>query len=140
VESESATSLGALPPPTKVEVHSDDSGPVRALLAGQIDRATVPQIREQLAEVQRRCGVKDMVMDLSGVDFIDSSGLHILLQVHQELEHAAATLVLLAPSEPVRFVLSLTGLDRHLTVVDTLPQVTALLARNAAGESGLPAR
>jgi anti-sigma B factor antagonist len=128
VESHRATPASALPAPPAIEVRSDAGGPARAVVSGQIDRAAVPTIRSRLADVRQRFGSQDTIIDLCGVDFIDSSGLHILLQTHQQLERDGAVLVLVAPGAAVRSVLSLTGLDRHLTVVDTLPQATALLA------------
>ncbi len=128
MERHRTTPASALPPPPAIEVRSDAGGPARAVVSGQIDRAAVPTIRSRLADVRQRFGSQDTIIDLCGVDFIDSSGLHILLQTHQELERDGAVLVLIAPGAAVRGVLSLTGLDRHLTVVDTLPQATALLA------------
>jgi anti-sigma B factor antagonist len=135
VESHLGTRANALPPPPlKVEGHSDATGPARLAVIGQIDRASVPAISERLAEMHRQFGSQDTIVDLAGVEFIDSSGLHLLLQAHQELSEQGAALVLLAPSQTVREVLSLTGLDRHLSVADTLAQATALLGKRAAGD------
>jgi anti-anti-sigma factor len=135
VESHLGTPASALPPPPlRVEGQSDANGPAHVVVLGQIDRASVPTIREQLAKMRRQFGSQDTIVDLAGVEFIDSSGLHLLLQAHQELSECSAALVLLAPSETVRGVLSLTGLDRHLSVADTLAQATALLAKRATGD------
>ncbi len=135
MESHHGTPPGALPPPPlRVEGHSDASGPAHLVVLGQIDRAGVPTIREQLAKVHRQFGSQDTIIDLAGVEFIDSSGLHLLLQTHQELGEDHAALMLCAPSKTVREVLSLTGLDRHLGVADTLAQARALLAERAAGD------
>ncbi len=107
---------------------------MRATISGQIDRAGTPAIRRCLAQARARYGPRDTILDLCGVEFIDSSGLHLLLQTHQELGGEHAALVLLAPGEPVKGLLALTGLDRYLTVVDTLPQATALLAEHGTGK------
>jgi anti-anti-sigma factor len=118
----------------RVEGRSDATGPAHVAVSGQIDRAGVPTIREQLAKMHRQFGRQDTIIDLASVDFIDSSGLHLLLQAHQELDRHCAALVLFAPSETVRGVLSLTGLDRHLNVADTLAQASALFDERAAGD------
>lgn len=106
----------------------DREGPLRVTVTGQIDRFSTAEIADRLAEVRAGHDVGDTIIDLSGVDFIDSGGLHLLLQNHQLLEGSGASLVLVAPEEPVKGLLELTGLDRYLTAVDTLTQALALLA------------
>jgi anti-sigma B factor antagonist len=134
VESNPASTGAQLPAPLAINLESDGDGTVRATISGQIDRAGTPAIRGCLAQAKARHGPRDMILDLRGVEFIDSSGLHMLLQTHQELHGEQSMLVLLAPEEPVRGLLALTGLDRYLTVVDSLPQAMALLAERGTGE------
>jgi anti-sigma B factor antagonist len=63
-----------------------------------------------------------VVLDLSGVTFIDSTGLRALLDAHARLERLV---VAAPPGSPVETLLSLTGLDDVLTV---RPDVDAALA------------
>jgi anti-sigma B factor antagonist len=135
VESHHGIPASALPPPPlRVEAHSDATGPAHLVVVGQIDRAGVPAIRAQIAKMHRQFGSQDTIVDLAEVEFIDSSGLHLLLQTHQQLGEDHAALMLCAPSKTVRDVLSLTGLDRHLGVADTLAQARARLAERIAGD------
>lgn len=133
MESHPVSTQAPLPPPLTIDVQVDRYGLTRAVLTGQIDRFVTPKVAERLSKARAHSGGDDMIIDLSGVDFIDSSGLHLLLQTHQALEAAGAALVLLAPHEPVKGLLALTGLDRYLLAVDTLSQALALLAERSAG-------
>jgi anti-sigma B factor antagonist len=128
VESHPASTPAPLPPPLTVDVKIDGPGSLLAIVTGQIDRASVPTLKEHLAAAQARQGPQDAIVDLTDVEFIDSSGLHMLLQIHQEHGGQGTSLVLLAPTEPVKGLLALTGLDRYLMVVDTLPDAMARLA------------
>jgi anti-sigma B factor antagonist len=128
VESDPAGTPAALPPPLTIEVQIERDGFIRVTITGQIDRFSTSEIGERLTEARTPMPDSDMIIDLSGVEFIDSSGLHLLLQTHQALHGAGATLVLIAPNEPVKGLLTLTGLDRYLTAVDTLSQALALVA------------
>lgn len=128
MESHPASTSAPLPPPLTVEVQLDPPGSLLATITGQIDRASVPTIREHLSQAQAPGATRDAIVDLRGVEFIDSSGLHLLLLTHQELDSHGACLVLLAPEEPVKGLLALTGLDRYLMVADRLPEAMALLA------------
>lgn len=128
VESDPASRPAPLPPPLTIDVRAERDGFIRATITGQIDRFSTPVIAARLAEARAPSPSSDTILDLSGVEFIDSSGLHLLLQTHQSLQGSEARLVLIAPREPVKGLLTLTGLDRYLTAVDTLSQALALVA------------
>ncbi|WP_432127644.1 STAS domain-containing protein [Streptomyces sp. bgisy082] len=65
-----------------------------------------------------------VVADMSGVSFIDSSGINMLLTAHQQLSDAKGRLRLAAPTDNVLRVLALTGVDTvfpcHPTLQDAL--------------------
>jgi anti-sigma B factor antagonist len=56
-------------------------------------------------------------VDLAAVEFIDSSGLRVLLTTHEDQELRGARFELIAPSEAVRRLLELTSLAEHLHVL-----------------------
>lgn len=56
-------------------------------------------------------------LDLSGVEFIDSNGLHALIHAHQYATARGSQLVLVAPSSAVTRLLELTGCDKILTTM-----------------------
>ena len=77
-------------------------------LSGEVDSATMPQLERRLAESVAKAA--DVTLDLSELNFMDSSGLKLLVQVAHQLE-GSGKLILLAPSGIVRRVLELTQLD-----------------------------
>lgn len=82
------------------------------LITGDLDVATIGPVRQQVFDLIGS-GATDLVLDLSGVTFMDSSGITLLLQCR-----ARATLVIRAPSTAVRRILALTGVAELLTISD----------------------
>lgn len=80
---------------------------------GRLDMVSAPSLREQLrTEVQR--GQTRLVVDLSGVDHIDSSGLSALIAGLKAARQAGGSLSITKPSTQVRRILKLTNLHRVL--------------------------
>ncbi|HEX5587828.1 MAG TPA: STAS domain-containing protein [Acidimicrobiia bacterium] len=80
--------------------------------AGEIDVATSPLLRAELAEALEQ-GPDTVTLDLARVSFIDSSGLGVLVGALKRLrEHQAdATLRVVHTQDAVRKVFDITGLD-----------------------------
>ena len=55
-------------------------------------------------------------LDLSAVDFVDSSGLRILIDAHQRLRDAAGSLTIIAPSDAVVRLFEISGVQDYLTI------------------------
>lgn len=58
----------------------------------------------------------DVVVDLGSVEFVDSSGLRVLIGAHKRRVAAGARLILTNLSPPVQRLISLTGLDVYLVI------------------------
>ena len=87
-------------------------------LSGEVDLDSSPRAREALLEaVARRAQV---VVDLSAVDYIDSSGVASLVEAYQQARKNSSTFTLATPSEPARRVLELARLDRVFTIHDSM--------------------
>ena len=85
-------------------------------LAGEIDAHTAPDLSARYAELPEGSG--DFANDMSGVDFMDSSGLRVIIELHQRAEQASRRLVLQAPSQAVARLIEVSGLVGHLHVAD----------------------
>lgn len=89
-------------------ISSNDTG---LAAIGEIDAHTAPS----LASAIDAAG-PDVALDLSGVEFVDSSGLRVLIDAHQRLAEAGGGLRLTALSEPVRRLLEISGVSGYLGV------------------------
>jgi len=96
-------------------------------LAGEVDIYTAPRFKECLLELLDD-GVVNLVVDLSGVTFIDSTALGVLIGGVRRVNAAAGAMTLVVTSRPVERVLSITGLDRVFTIHESLEDAIAALA------------
>jgi anti-sigma B factor antagonist len=90
-------------------------------VAGELDLATAPGLRERVREMPDEA--LQVALDLTGVGFVDSSGLGAIIACLKHVRERGGELVLVAPdASPVAKLLSLTGLEpsiaRVLTVDD----------------------
>lgn len=95
------------------EVRRDDR--LVLVVSGEIDTATSPDLGSRLSEVPADASV---TLDLSGVSFVDSSGLSVLIAAHQRQRSRGGRLSLSSLNEVVARLFAVTGLDRHLDIVD----------------------
>ncbi|MBM7789844.1 STAS domain-containing protein [Tenggerimyces flavus] len=91
--------------------------------SGEFDLSNCENLRDQLLATMSE-PLPLLVLDLSGVRFIDSAALNTLLIVGRHAEAVRTTLRLAAPSPIVAKLLHLTSLD---TVFDVHPDVDAAL-------------
>ena len=89
-------------------------------LEGDVDLQSSPRARDVLLEAVERSD--RVVVDLSAVGYIDSSGIAALVEALQRSRQrpAGSTLALAAVSDPVLRVLKLARLDRVFTIHPTL--------------------
>ena len=95
-------------------------------LAGELDLHNADEVRRALSEQVER-GVDRLVVDMEAVTFVDSTALGVLVETRAKLGRDTA-FVLAAPAPEARRALRISGLDRHLTVVDTLNEALAARA------------
>lgn len=82
---------------------------------GELDVASGPELEKQIKRLQW-AGANSIVIDLSGLDFIDSTGLHVLIRAHRRA--LDGQLRLLRGSRNVHRVFQLTGTDAVLPFAD----------------------
>jgi anti-sigma B factor antagonist len=79
-------------------------------VAGEVDMQTAPDLQTAIETASSRA--LEIWVDVSDTTFMDSSGLHALVQSRAHLAEAGRRLVLICPQGPVLRVLTLTGLDQ----------------------------
>lgn len=89
-------------------------------VAGELDLATSPQLLEALQQILAG-GTRNVVIDLAGVSFMDSSALGTLVVMFKAFGEAGGRLCLAAAQPQVRSVLAITSVDRAIDVYDTVP-------------------
>lgn len=93
-----------------LDVHEDDDHGAQALeLSGELDVASAPALRERLAEIATR-GSGPLVIDLTRLDFIDSTGLSVLLNAKRRLSRRDRGFAVVCPPGHVRRILEMTRL------------------------------
>jgi len=92
-------------------------------LAGELDLYNADQVKVALGTA---CddSPQRVVVDLSEVEFIDSTALGVLIEAKTKLDNGRAFL-LAAPGLETRRALQISGLDRHFSVHDSVPEALA---------------
>jgi len=99
------------PQPSRLQLDESPGRSVKAV--GIIDSHTADEL---LAHLRNLGTDNDVRLDLTDIEFIDSSGLRSIVTAHQELEEAGRRLVLSGLSESVQRLLEITGLTDHLNI------------------------
>ncbi|MEV4763981.1 STAS domain-containing protein [Micromonospora chokoriensis] len=84
---------------------------------GELDMATAPQLRDNLQQLIDS-GDRQVVVDMAGVRFIDSSALGTLVVMFKSLGDVDGRLSLAGVQPGVRRVLSITSVDRVIDIYD----------------------
>ncbi len=88
---------------------------------GEVDVYTAPQLRERLdAEIE--AGRYDFVVDLSGVSFMDSTGLGVLVGRLKQIRVHDGTMRLVCAHDRVLKVFVITGLDKVFEIFPTVDE------------------
>ena len=104
-------------------------------LAGELDIADVPRLEQELdAAVAESEGA--FLVDLTALEFLDSSGIRLLLRARALLGRADRTFALICPHGPVRRAIELTGVSDLFTIYATRDDAGRALVRALRGASG----
>ena len=93
-------------------------------VAGEIDVASADRLRERLARTVAEGGT-DLVVDLTGVTFMDSTGLGLLVGTLKRVRTAGGRMALVLDAEPLLKVFRITGLHQVFTIHPTLDEALA---------------
>lgn len=104
-----------------VEVRTDGSAAV-IVVRGELDLATSPELEQQLEQLWGS-DTQVLVIDLRELEFMDSTGLSIIVKAHQRLSEAGRKLSLVRGSQQVQRLLDLTGVSERLRLVDSPEEV-----------------
>ncbi len=94
-------------------------------VSGEVDIRTAPELREQLVSVIDG-GSHRLIVDLTAVEFLDSTALSVMVGAHKRLVRLGSRLVIVATDERTLRVLNVTGLSRVFSVHDSLESALTL--------------
>lgn len=94
---------------------------------GELDLASAPQVRQEGIRILAG-GSRQVVLDLAGVDFMDSMGVAVLVGLRRRLTAAGGTVRVARAGPQPRRVLELTGLDQIVAHFDDLDEALAPVA------------
>lgn len=115
-----ASTMHAMTDLLKVDVATQGERTVISA-TGEIDLSTAPMLETLLDEMS---GVDGMVLDLSGVTFIDSTGLRVILGADTKAGESGRGLAIVATDGPVMRLFELTGVDVRLSLFESVAAAT----------------
>jgi len=92
---------------------------------GEIDVYTSPELKQKIVEYTE-AGVKSLVINLSKVEYLDSTGLGVLIGGLKRLREASGNLSLVAPGMRILRIFEITGLDK---IFDIYPSEEEAIAK-----------
>lgn len=111
-----------------------ESGCTVVAVAGEVDVFTAPVLDEALSAAVAE-GNTCIVVDLTRVDFLDSTGLSVLVKALKRIREADGSLHIVVASERVAKVFRLTGLDKIVPLHATLEQALRSEPSDSAGSN-----
>lgn len=116
--------------PAQFEVRSETPRPGTRVLtvSGELDLNTAPQLEHGIEEALAVEPDAAIAIDLAGCEFIDSTGIALIVRTWQRLDGGTGgRLVLSRPSDQVRRLLSITGVEGSIPVREDLAEAIAEL-------------
>lgn len=118
-----------------LEISSEHKDGVLVVTAvGELDALTADELSRALSGAHRlEPAARHIVLDLTGVAFIDSSGMGVLAGSVKRARAAQGTFGLVGPSGRIAAMLRISGLDKIMPVSTDVPSAVALHRGGAAG-------
>ncbi len=98
-----------------------DGRELKIKLRGEIDHHSAAAVRTNIDDMIRTRRPKVLVVDMSAVDFMDSSGLGLIMGRYTAMQAIGGELCVLDPSPATEKIMSLAGMERIITVRRSVP-------------------
>ena len=111
--------MSEAPPPPEalsIDVSRPAEGVIVVALVGEVDILSVGELKRRTAQLDKSLPAH-VVFDLSGLEFIDSSGINTLVQTVKAIEAQGGTAALAAPSAEAKRVFDIIGLSQVVSIV-----------------------
>jgi anti-sigma B factor antagonist len=108
----------------EVETVDRNDGLVHVVLRGELDLSTVSKVEEELGQIEKSLP-PTVVLDLSKLTFLDSTGLRCLVTADERARQSGRRVVLVRGPTSVHRVFTITRLEERLEMVDDASAVKA---------------
>lgn len=98
------------------------NGWVSIAVEGEVDLATVDDLQKAIDEVFETDG-KDLVVDLTGSSFMDSTGLKTLVMSHRRFDGAGRSFAIAVSGGPVSRLIDLSGINASIRTVESVSEL-----------------
>ena len=102
-----------------IDLHTEEGGVLVFKLRGSLDLATTPTVKAALTEATDS-GPHDIIVDLTQLEFLDSTGLGVLIGAHRRDAEHAGSFRLVIGDGPIARLLNITGLISVFAVYKSL--------------------
>jgi len=104
----------------KIESHMEGQYAAVLSLSGEVDVANVARVREAALKLLER-QIKRLIVDLSNVEYMDSSGLGALVALLKRVRESGGQMPLAGAKPRVRRLFEITGLDQIFSLHEDVP-------------------
>ncbi len=99
-------------------------------VGGEIDLATVDELTSAIKKVQANEG-SNLLVDLTGTDFMDSTGLKTLVVASREFGEAGRAFALAVKPGPIARLIELSGVDSTMRIVSDVEELLGDIATSS---------
>ncbi|MCF6139347.1 STAS domain-containing protein [Pseudalkalibacillus berkeleyi] len=99
----------------QIQIEDSNQNTDKLLLNGEVDAYTAPKLKETLIGLTQKEGHK-VIVNLSGVDYMDSTGLGVFVGALKSSQQSGSTLILTGMTERVQRLFEITGLTEVMNI------------------------
>ncbi len=107
--------------------HRSEGGVSVLGVEGEVDVSSAPQLQRELSALQE-AGARSVIVDLTAVGFLDSTGLGALVAARAVAAEAGGTIALVCDQERILKLFTITGLDGAFDIHPTVESAARSLA------------
>src|SRR5205807_3740861 len=102
--------------PLSLTTHEDGDS-IRLALSGELDMSSALKLEEKLRRIEQEAPDL-LVLDLSTLKFVDSSGMRLIVSAHARARRSGRRLAIVEGPGAVKRIFRLTGLEERLDIVE----------------------
>ena len=108
----------------KLSYEQPEQGPAVIVVDGELDAYTAPKLKERLADLIED-GTHQLIVDLEGVEFLDSTGLGALLSALKRARAHDGSVDIICTQIRILRIFKITSLDRVFDIYDSVKDAFA---------------